>query len=870
MGKAAVSPEQFFNFGDLLKYLRRRQGLTQRELAIQVQYSDSQISRIEQNHRVPDAATLTALFVPALHLEREPDWTARLLELAKQTPHGELPETAATEKTTPKNNLPAFLPTFIGREQEQTDVLELVGKHRLVTLTGSGGVGKTRLSMKVGEQVAGDYADGVWLVELASLNDPTLVAQRVAAVLGIVTMYASQSAAIPYTQWLIDWLRTRTVLLILDNCEHLLDACAGLADTLLKNCPQLKILATSREALSVPGEIQYPLPSLRLPNIQQTLEKISEYESVRLFQQRAQQAQPDFKLTRENASDIAQICCRLDGIPLAIELAAARVTIFTTAQIAARLDERFELLTGGSRTVLPRQQTMRASIDWSWNLISEAERALLRRLTVFAGGWSLEAAESVCSAAGIESAQVSALMSGLVNKSLVVASRWSGRAHRFHLHETIHQYAHDKLLEAGEQENIRSRHLHYFLEFSRRAEPALRGPQQMEWYDRLSEERSNLSAALEYAAESDLEPGLYLAGGLLELWYSFDVREGLSWTTKLIQAPESQRFPHARAKARLAQGNMLWNMQQFDDSRAIAQACLAVFRAYGDREGEYDSLMALGRAAQFLEGMEQRSAFHQQALTLARAMGDVTRQAYALSMLGWDQRDPPQGRAHWEEAIALLRQTGDTISLLATLGILGFTVLSNGDIESAEKILDEAYELSQQTDDKKGVEFVLSGKSQLCLLRGDYGQARAFLQKDIKMQQDSGNRMGYLWGRARLAQVALREANVTEAHQILLDVIRNFQADQNKNGLVFALDKMASLDVVIGKPQAAAALIGWSDATRQEIGDPRQRLQQDELDRDIAAIIVKIGASVYQAAYNSGREMTLDKAVRYALDNHSK
>jgi tetratricopeptide (TPR) repeat protein len=236
-------------------------------------------------------------------------------------------------------------------------------------------------------------------------------------------------------------------------------------------------------------------------------------------------------------------------------------------------------------------------------------------------------------------------------------------------------------------------------------------------------------------------------------------------------------------------------------------------------------------------------------------------------MLGWDQRDPRQGCAHWEEAIALFRQAGDWRNLAEVLGILGFTVLSNGDLESAEKLLDEAYELDPQNLDKRGLEFVLSGKSQLCLLRGEYGKARAFLQQDCDTQKAVGNRMGYLWGRARLAHVALREGNVAEAHQMLVDVIKSFQTDRNKNGLAFALEKLASLYVVIDKPEAAPALIGWSDATRKEIGDPRQRLQQDELDRDIAAILAKIGSPAYKDAYAAGQELTLDEAVQYALDD---
>jgi predicted ATPase len=860
LGTPDVSPEKFSTFGDLLKYLRKREELTQRELALLVGYSDTQISRLEQNQRVPDAATLTALFVPALHLTQEPQWVSRLLELAKQARLGKLPETG---KMITPNNLPASLTTFIGREKEQAEILQLLGAHRLVTLTGSGGVGKTRISLKVGGQILDEYANGVWLIELAPLSDPELLAQTVASVFGILTQ-----STLSHIELLIKHLRPKTSLLILDNCEHLLDASAHLADTLLKHCPHLRILATSREPLSILGEVVYPMPSLGLPDIQQTLETFREYESVRLFEQRAQLAQPEFKLTMENASSVAQICSRLDGIPLAIELAAARVNMFSPAQIAERLDDRFHLLTGGSRTALPRQQTLRASIDWSWNLLSDSERTLLRRLTVFAGGWTLEAAESVCSVDDdIEYRQVVDVMTQLVAKSLVIANRQPGRERCFHLHETIRQYAHEKLVEADEQENIRGQHLKYFLDLSGLAETALRGPHQMDWYNRLTDERDNLRVALEHASRSDLEAGLLLSARLIDYWIDFDLREGLHWSTELIQNPESQTFQQARAKALIAQGYILWSMQQFEAVRSIAEECLAVFRSSGDQQGEYDALILMGHVSQFAAGMEQRVEFHQQALALARFMGDVLRQAFALSMLGWDQRDPQRGREQWEEAIVLFRQIGDWRFLAQTLGILGFTVLSNGDLKSAEKYLDEAYEVNQQINNIE-IEFVLTGKGILCMLRGEYGQARAFLQKIIEDHERTGDRMGYLWGRARLGYVALREGSVAEAYQMLADTIEKFHADQSKNGLAFVLDKMASLYVVIDKPQLATHLIGWSDANRRKFGDPRPRIEQADLDEDIASIKAKIGSSAFQFAYDSGQGMTLDDVVALALDTN--
>jgi predicted ATPase len=869
LGKPAVSPQTFSTFGDLLKYLRKREELTQRELAIQVGYSDTQISRLEQNQRVPDAGTLMALFVPALHIDHEPQWVERLLKLARQARLGEFPEPG---KTVAPNNLPASLTTFIGREKEQAEILQLIRGHRLVTLTGSGGVGKTRISLQVGEQVLDEYTDGVWLAELAPLSDPELLLPTVASVFGIVT----QSTTASYTEILIKFLRTKTALLILDNCEHLLDASAHFADMLLKHCPQLKILATSREALGILGEIVYHMPSLGLPDIQQTLETFRRYESVHLFEERAQLAQPDFQLTLENASSVAQICFRLDGIPLAIELAAARVNMFSTAQIAARLDDRFHLLTGGSRTALPRQQTLRASIDWSWNLLSEAERTLLRRLTVFTGGWTLEAAESVCSAEGsIAPREVSELMTQLVAKSLVIVDRHPGRERRFHLHETIRQYAYEKLLEAGEPENILSQHLKYFLDLSERAEPALHSPDQMEWYQRLTDERDNLRVALAHAAgtgasrsgtsAADLEAGLSISAKLVDYWVASDYREGLRWSTEFIQNPASQTFPLARARALMAQGWLLWSMQQFETISFIAEECLEVFRSYGDQIGEYDALILMGNMQHYAGGIEQRAEFARRALALARSMGDDLRQAFALFVLGWDRRDPQQARQHLEKAVVVFRQRGDWRFLAQALGVLGLTALSNGDLASAEEFLDEAYEVNQRTN-RSAMEYVLTGKGILCMLHGEYGQARLYLQMNIDNLEKTGNRVGVLWGRARLGDVALRERSTAEAYQILVDTIENFHANGNKNGLTFVLDKMASLYVTLNQPEIAARLIGWSDKTREEIGDPRPRIEQIDLDRDITMIKAKIGSSSFADAYDYGRKMTLDEAMALTLD----
>jgi predicted ATPase/class 3 adenylate cyclase len=420
------------------------------------------------------------------------------------------------------NNLPIQLTSFIGREKEIAEIKSLVEHNRLVTLTGSGGVGKTRHSLQVAAEVLDAFPDGAWLVELAPVSSPELVPQALASVLGV---HEDQSR--PLVAALQDHLQPKTILLLFDNCEHLLEACAQLADGLLHACPHLKILVSSREALGMAGEVTFRVPSLSLPDARHlpSLERLTQYDSVRLFIERAVAVKSDFIVTNHNAPAVAQICSRLDGIPLAIELAAARLRGLSAEQISERLDDRFRLLTGGSRTALPRQQTLRAMIEWSYDLLSEAERVLLRRLAVFVGDWSLEAAEAVCAepespegkdraalpalaqvqvapaGQAIATTDVMDLLLRLVDKSLIVPQERGGQA-RYSMLETIRQFARDKLLESGEGAWLRLRHLEFFLIFAEQAEARLQSAEPLIWLHQLGAEYENLQAALEWAKEA--------------------------------------------------------------------------------------------------------------------------------------------------------------------------------------------------------------------------------------------------------------------------------------------------------------------------------------------------------------------------------
>jgi predicted ATPase/DNA-binding SARP family transcriptional activator len=786
--------------------------------------------------------------------------------LYKQIRKGEVKSTQPVtqkELSAPPHNLPYQISTFIGRERELDEVTDLMANHRLVTLVGTGGIGKTRLSLKVAEGLLRNFANGIWFAELAPLSDPARVPQTIASLFGLI-----ERSEASLTETLIRFLRSKTVLLILDNCEHVLDACAQIADTLLKNCPNLKILTTSRAPFEITGEARYHVPPLALPDRRQILERLLDFESIQLFDERARLVQEAFSLTMENASSIAEICHRLDGIPLAIELAAARVSMYSTDQIAIRLDESFNLLTGGSRTALPRQQTLRASIEWSWNLLPEPECILLRRLSVFAGGWTLEAAESVCAGNGIEPRQVSDVLTQLVAKSLVVINQGVGRARRYHLLEMIREYACEKLVEADEEEGIQDQHLKYFLKLSEQIEPELLGPQQMEWFARTNEERNNLRAALEHAVRTDVEAGLYISGRLEHFWRSQDNREGARWLAEFLQMPESKEYPHARAKALHTQGRILFNFEQYDEAQAATEESLMLFRAVGDQYGEVDSLVSLGfiftlgSIADPAKGAE----LVQQGLALARSLGDIWRQAWALCILGWDHSNFKRAFAYWEEAITLYRQVGHLGRLADTLSELGFFLLMNGQIDASQKCLDESSLLLQQLNIKGRRNHLLSAYGQIALMRGEYEQARGYFREDAAKSNESGGRIEYLWALVRLGLAELRAGNITAARQILTETAQNFQQDGSSIGVVVSLEWMASLDIAVNKAEVAARLIGWSDATREIIRDSRPLLEQADVDRDIAAVVVMIGDAAFQEAYEKGCDMTIDEAVAYALE----
>src|SRR5258706_4748213 len=498
---------------------------------------------------------------------------------------------ATATAATPNHNLPHVLASFIGREKEIAELSQLLGNARLLTLTGAGGCGKTRLAIVLAKQQVHAYPDGAWLVELAAITEAALLPQAGATVPGI-----KERAGARLLDTLAEYLASRALLLVLDNAEHLIEACAQVSESLLQRCPRLVILVTSRERLGITGEQTYRVPSLSVPDEESdtTPESIAAYESARLFIERARLQQPQFAITARNAGAIASICRRLDGIALAIELAAPGVRTHTIEELCHRLDKRFELLAEGSRTALPRHRTLRSLIDWSYELLRDDEKTMLQRVSVFAGGWSLDAAEEVCANDVVGKNEVRGLLSSLVDKSLVVPEQEDAQT-RYRLLETVRQYARDRLEDTGGRAAVRVRHRDYYLSLAEEADPKLRGAEQAEWLRHLEDEHENLRAGLEWSlAEAGSKGGLRLCGALQRFWWTRGhFSEGRQWCTRVLCKDGAEARTRERAHALNAAGVLSFDQSDYPAARALPEESLAIRPELRHRSGIPSSLEGL-------------------------------------------------------------------------------------------------------------------------------------------------------------------------------------------------------------------------------------------------------------------------------------
>jgi predicted ATPase/class 3 adenylate cyclase len=598
------------------------------------------------------------------------------------------------------NNLPQQVTSFIGREHELTELARLLAKNRLLTLQGSGGIGKTRLSFQVAVDHMDEFPDGVWLVELAALNDARLVPQAVASVLGV-----KEEAGHPVVEALVKYVGDRRLLIILDNCEHLVQACAELASQLLQAGRHLKILASSREPLHVRGETIFPLPPLPVPDPQLSFKRqaLEQYAAARLFIERAVAAQPAFHVSEANAMAVASICQRLDGIPLALELAAARVRALPVEQIAARLSDRFRLLTGGDRTALPRQQTLRALIDWSYDLLTGRERVLFRRLAVFAGGFTLEAAEVVGAGSDVDGNEALLLLTNLVEKSLVVLDPNSGR---YRLLETVRQYAQERLAESEEADSVRTRHAGFYLTFAEMAMPELFGPQQGAWLARLDFERENMLAA--HAWYDRAEDAAALGLRLVHAMKPFLMNRGLTglvhrMTLEALARMGAQERGPTHSRALFDAGQTCFFMGQYHEARQLLEEGLAIAREIGDDHQVAEILQPLGMATL---GQGDRSAARvhiEEALNLARRLGNKREIAAALNALAQLHRIEgalDSAEPLYKQVVALMREIGDRESIAIGLLNLAMLYIARGEGSRTRATLIEVHAIAAEIGSK--------------------------------------------------------------------------------------------------------------------------------------------------------------------------
>ena len=629
----------------------------------------------------------------------------------------------------PPNNLPASRSSFVGREREVLEIERALAATRLLTLTGAGGTGKTRLALEVARNLVEDYPDGAWITELAGLSEGTLVPQAVAGTLGVRGRPGQ-----PLTDTLVEALRDKGMLLMVDNCEHLVEAASELVDVLLNSCPNLRVLATSREGLGVEGEARWPVPPLSVPDPQRppTVEDLEGTEAARLFAERASERHPGFALASENVQAMTQICRRLDGIPLAIELAAARVGTLSLEQISERLEDSLKLLTGGGRTRAPRQRTLRGALDWSHKLLPEDERVLFRRLSVFAGGWTLEAAEAVVSGEDVQEGAVLDLLSNLVDKSLVVAAEAPGDGGvRYRMLELVRQYAQELLEASGEAEGALRRHAEFFVDLAERARPELRAERQVEWLDTLERENGNLRAVLAWALANDVEIAARLGWALWPFWNIRNrQREGRRWMEPVLARREKLPLP-LRARAIMAAGAMAYGQGADEAVKQDARELMELSRRVGrDPHAEAYAHTGFGLVATARGDFETATEHLEAALPLLPESGEEGMAAQAHTWLGMVlllQGDHERAEQRFEESLALGRRIGDRLSTYQALFNLAQLALSRADYDLAASRLSEGIVPSKEIGDHVNIALFLEGLAAVAGAQGqDERSARLF------------------------------------------------------------------------------------------------------------------------------------------------
>jgi predicted ATPase/class 3 adenylate cyclase len=804
-----------------------------------------------------------------------------------------------------RHNLPTQLTSFIGREKEIEETRQAILDHRLVTLTGVGGTGKTRLSLQVAAEVLDQYPDGAWLVELAPILDPLYVPRKTAIAIGL-----RDEPHRPVIDMLCDYLREKKMLIILDNCEHLVDACAQMADRLLHASTHTRILASSREALDIAGEATYRVPSLGLPDMSHlpSVESLSQYEAVKLFIDRATSAVSTFAVTNDNTPFLAQICHRLDGIPLAIELAAAKIRVLSLEQIARRLDDRFRLLIGGSRTALERHQTLRAAIDWSYNLLPPVEQILFRQLAIFVGGWTLEAAESICSdestSSEIKSNDILNLMEQLINKSLVIREETQSES-RYRMLETMRQYANEKLVESGKSDALRDHHLYYFLNLAETAAPHLIRPEQLEWLAQLDADYENLRAALEWALNKEIaEPSLRLCAGLGRYWYlrTFWL-EGSKWMKSTLSKTAhnpTRAEKIARAQALYQDAELADQLDDLERMKTSAEQSLALAQEVSDnrelaiarfevanalyRRGDYEHALPLLEQSyvefqalndqywqvnsyrwiieilssqgklKFLEKMKRMKDL----LELARNGGERLNIANVLNEFSerlYSQNRLDEALRYAKEADRLFEQISPNINptsfLFAELAWL------KGDYEEAKRRYIEMRERYGLIGEKNLRSAMIASLGRLAMEQGNIDQAQAYFEEALATAREINSAAFIARSLAELGTTFYLQGNIEKCKQSF-GMIRGLTTSHERYVLLLTVNY-----IDISKREIIANILGALDHAQSE--RPIAPLNMRYYNHAETQTRKELGAPAFESAFAEGQKMSLDDALELAL-----
>jgi predicted ATPase/class 3 adenylate cyclase len=783
------------------------------------------------------------------HRLRDLEQTEHVFQLTAPDLPADFPPLRSTGSS--RVNLPTQLTSFVGRERELADLAGLLPTARLVTLIGVGGTGKTRLMIQAAATVSDRYPDGVAMVELAPVNDSRLILAEVARVLGV-----REEPGRPLLDSIVDYLRYKDLLLLIDNCEHVISAVAAAVEDLLEACPSLHVLTSSREALGVAGEAVYQVPSLAVPQAldpqpghggptnpgaassrldEASLAGLANVGSVRLFVDRAAAGSPGFTLTSANAAAVVEICRRLDGIPLAIELAAARIVVLSPGEIAQRLGDRFRLLTGGRRTAVPRQQTLQALIDWSWDLLTEPDRRLLRRLSVFAGGWTLAAATATADDEPSDTLETLDGLERLAARSLISVEQ--GQATRYRMLETIRQYAGDRLVASGEAPEIRARHLAFFLDLARAGGPGLRGPQMLEWLERLDADADNLRAALDWAFESDPEAALWFCVAMRYYW-PMRTDGGESADRMRLAVSTLRGLPPPPAEAARERAVL--------SSEILSEAAQA--------------LIVMG------EGDAAAAAWAEEALAIARTLGETETlvrafEAQGVSLAFRGEREKIIGFS--DEAALAATQVSAWVTLAYLRAGLGMMAVYSGD--SADELFEQAAQEAVRSGNPGAIAFVAVSRAAMLGWTGRLAEARAQFLTGYAILTEIGDKRAALAARSDMAHAIRRAGELDQAEAIYRETIRGWERLGSRGAIAHQLESFAYMAVARGQLLRAAELLAAAEALRAKAGSGMLVFERRELDEARAAILSGVSSPELDAAERRGRGLNPEQAVTLAL-----